>query len=317
MVEKVLMIVGPTAVGKTSLSIKLAQHFNGQVISGDSMQVYQNLNIGTAKVTAEEMQGVRHYLLDEIPITERFSVADFKNKTQQAIQKIYMDNALPILVGGTGFYLQSFIDNYHFGKDAYASTDKLIREKYYQFAEENGKQALWEKLNEIDPDAASKIPIANTVRIIRALEVYEKTGKLFSQQKDHPDENYDFLIIGLNTNRKILYERINERVDIMMNDGLLEEAKYLFENGGLDLPSGKGIGYKEFYPYFEGKESLQNCISNVKKNSRHYAKRQLTWFRNKMNVNWFDLVQNFDEDYNKIIKLVTRWLKENKNGEMA
>lgn len=308
MIQKVLMIVGPTAVGKTTLSINLAQRFNGEIISGDSMQIYKNLDIGTAKINPDEMQGIKHYMLDEISIDQRFSVADFISKTKLAIQKIVQDNALPFLVGGTGFYLQSLIDEYQFGKDKYE--DESLRNKYQQFAKQNGNQALWDKLNQIDPDAAQKIPIGNQRRIIRALEVYQKTGNKFSQQTDHATGEFDYLIIGLNTKRSILYQRINQRVDQMMSQGLLDEAKYLYENGGLALPSGKGIGYKEFYPYFEGKADLASCVDLVKKNSRHYAKRQLTWFRNKMQVNWFDLVTNFDQDYTKIVKLVEKWMEE-------
>lgn len=310
MAQKVLMIVGPTAVGKTTLSIKLAQKFNGQVVSGDSMQVYQKLDIGTAKVTTEEMQGIPHYLLDEIPIDQRFSVADFIDRTKKAISKIAAQDALPMLVGGTGFYLQSLIDDFHLGNDQYQ--DDHLRNQLHQYAEEHGQQALWDRLDQIDPVAAAKIPVTNERRVIRALEVFEKTGKKFSVQRDHANDTYDFLIIGLNTERTVLYERINHRVDLMVKDGVLDEARYLYENGGSKLPAGKGIGYKEFYPYFEHQASLEGCIAKVKQNSRHYAKRQLTWFRNKMDVHWFDLVQNFDTDYPRIIELVEKWLKEKK-----
>lgn len=307
MAQKILMIVGPTAVGKTALSVKIAQKFNGQIISGDSMQVYQKLDIGTAKVTAEEMQGITHYMLDEIPVTQRFSVADFTNKTKKLITEISYKKALPILVGGTGFYLQSLVDDFHFGKDQYSN--EKVRDELHQFALENGQQKLWDKLNQIDPDAAQKIPVTNEQRVVRALEVYLKTGQKFSKQNDQSNDDYDFLIIGLNTDRQLLYQRINLRVDQMMDQGLLKEARYLYDQGGLKLPAGKGIGYKEFYPYFENQCSLKQSIDKVKQNSRHYAKRQLTWFRNKMDVQWFDLVQNFDEDYLKINQLVTEWLK--------
>lgn len=308
MTQKVLMIVGPTAVGKTALSIKLAKKFNGEIISGDSMQVYRNLNIGTAKITSSEMEGVKHYLLSDIDVHQRFSVAEFKQRTQAIITKIQGKNALPILVGGTGFYLQSFVDDFHFGNDEYLNDS--IRKSLMDFSVENGEKALWDKLNAVDPKAAQKIPVNNKRRIIRALEVYLKTGKLFSEQVDHQNSNYNFLIIGLNTDRQKLYQRINQRVDQMMEDGLLAEAEYLYDQGGVFLPSGKGIGYKEFYPYFEHQKTLAECIDEVKKNSRHYAKRQLTWFRNKMDVHWFDLVSNFDEDFEKIINLVSTWLEE-------
>lgn len=310
MAQKVLMVVGPTAVGKTALSIKLAQKFNGQVVSGDSMQVYQKLDIGTAKVTSREMQGIPHYLLDEIPISQRFSVADFVDRAKTAITKIAAQDALPILAGGTGFYLQSLIDDFHFGSDHYQ--DDCLRNQLHQFAIKYGQKALWNQLNQIDSAAAAKIPITNERRVIRALEVFAKTGKKFSVQNDHSNHVYDFLIIGLNTERKVLYERINHRVDLMVKEGVLDEARYLYENGGSKLPAGKGIGYKEFYPYFEHQASFEECIVNVKQNSRHYAKRQLTWFRNKMDVHWFDLVQNFEIDFPQIIELVGKWLKEKK-----
>lgn len=312
--QKILMIVGPTAVGKTALSIRLAQKFNGQVVSGDSMQVYQKLDIGTAKITNEEMQGIPHYLLDEIPIDQRFSVADFIDRTKKVISKIATQDALPMLVGGTGFYLQSFVDDFHFGNDQYQ--DDRLRSQLHQYAQEYGQQALWKRLDLVDSVAAAKIPVANERRIIRALEVFEKTGKKFSVQSDHANNAYDFLIIGLNTRRSLLYERINHRVDLMVKDGVLDEARYLYENGGGKLPAGKGIGYKEFYPYFEHQATLEECIAKVKQNSRHYAKRQLTWFHNKMNVHWFDLVQNFDADYPRIIELVEKWLKEKNNEKM-
>ena len=274
------------------------------------MQVYQKLDIGTAKVTTEEMQGIPHYLLDEIPIDQRFSVADFIDRTKKAISKIAAQDALPMLVGGTGFYLQSLIYYFDFGNDQYQ--DDHLRNQLHQYAEEHGQQALWDRLDQIDPVAAAKIPVTNERRVIRALEVFEKTGKKFSVQRDHANDTYDFLIIGLNTERAVLYERINHRVDLMVKDGVLDEARYLYENGGSKLPAGKVIGYKEFYPYFKHQASLEECIAKVKQNSRHYAKRQLTWFRNKMDVHWFDLVQNFNMDYPRIIELVEKWLKEKK-----
>lgn len=314
MTQKVLMIVGPTAVGKTALSIKIAQKYHGQIISGDSMQVYQGLDIGTAKVTKQEMQGIPHYLIDELPINQRFSVAEFIEKTKNMIVQIQSQNSLPIIVGGTGFYLQSLIDNFHFGSDRYL--DDSFRVQSHQYAIEHGKRALWDCLFKVDPIAAQKIPVANERRVIRALEVFQKTGKRFSSQQDHASSQYDFLILGLNTERSLLYQRINQRVDIMVQKGVVNEARRLYLNGGLSLPAGKGIGYKEFYPYFDHQATLEECIEKVKQNSRHYAKRQLTWFRNKMNVNWFDLVQHFNSDFQKINYRVTQWLKENNDGKM-
>ena len=306
MTQKLLLIVGPTAVGKTSLSIELAQKFNGEIISGDSMQVYRKLDVGTAKVTAEEMQGVKHYMLDINEIDERFSVADFIQLCQTDIATIAQNEALPIIAGGTGFYLHALLNDFHLGQDSYDEQIKN-RLKWHQFAKEHGKQKLWDKLAQIDAKAAAKIPVQNEQRIVRALEVYEKTGKLFSSQADQKNQEFDPLVIGLTTERALLYERINQRVELMVQNGLLDEARYLYENGGEKLPAGKGIGYKEFYPYFSGDISLTEAIETAQKNSRHYAKRQLTWFRNKMDVNWFDIVQH-PEQRGQIDDLVADWL---------
>lgn len=314
MTQKVLMIVGPTAVGKTTLSIELAKKYHGQIISGDSMQVYQGLDIGTAKITKPEMQGIPHYLMDILSVNQRFSVADFIEKTRVAITQIHSQNALPMIVGGTGFYLQSLIDNFHFGHDQYS--DDTLRIKLHQFAEKYGKQALWNRLFQVDSVAAQKIPVNNERRVIRALEVFQKTGKRFSSQQDCASSQYDFFILGLNTERSLLYQRINQRVDEMVKKGVIDEAYSLYLNGGLSLPAGKGIGYKEFYPYFEHRATLEECIEKVKQNSRHYAKRQLTWFRNKMDVHWFDLVQHYDIDLEKINCMITKWLKEDNNEKM-
>ena len=255
---KVVAIVGPTAVGKTALSLRVAQKFGGEVISGDSMQVYRGLDIGTAKATTEERSLVPHHLIDVKDIHDRFSVADFKVAAEREIER--------------------------------------------------GKQFVWEQLNERDPAAAAKIPVANLRRVIRALEVIEKTGALFSTQPQPPAKN-DFLIIGLTTQRPVLYQRINQRVDQMVANGLLEEAKWLYDQGGENEQAGKGIGYRELFPYFAGTVSRQEALEKIKLDSRHYAKRQLTWFRNQMTVHWFDLVsqQNTTEE---IEALINGWLKK-------
>lgn len=308
MAQKIVLIVGPTAVGKTALSVQLAQKFNGQIISGDSMQVYQGLDIGTAKVTPEEMDGVKHYLIDENRIDERFSAADFTQKCRQDVKLIAQAGCLPIIAGGTGFYLQALLDNFQLGADQY-DENEVIRKKWEAYLAEHGSQALLEQLTNIDPKAAAKIPVNNPRRMIRALEVYEQTGQLFSEQNDLKSDEFESLVIGLTTNRKLLYERINLRVDLMMEQGLLAEAKMLYEKGGADLPAGKGIGYKEFYPYFAGEITLEEAVELVKRNSRRYAKRQLTWFRNKMEVQWFDLVQD-PSQVHEIETMIEKWLKE-------
>lgn len=294
--RKIILIVGPTAVGKTKLSIELAQKFDGEIISGDSMQVYRNLDIGTAKVTAGEMKGIPHHLIDIRDIDEQYTAADFIAEAKSKIEEISNRGKMPVIAGGTGFYLQVLLDNFKLGSDDNIIENKEdIRNELQGYLEKNGAKKLWERLEKIDPVAASKIPIGNSRRVIRALEVYYRTGKLFSEQNDQKTSEYDPLIIGLTTDRALLYERINQRVDIMIENGLLDEAKYLFEKGNMELSAAKGIGYKEFYEYFEGKISLDDAIALVKRNSRRYAKRQLTWFRNKMDVNWFDIIQNPEE----------------------
>lgn len=290
---KVIGIVGPTAVGKTALSIQLAQDLNGEIISGDSMQVYRKLNIGTAKVTEDEMQGVPHHLINIRQIDERFSVADFQKRANQSITDISNRHKLPIVVGGTGFYIQALTENLALGADHFDDQSDLIRQKWQQIADRQGAQYVWNYLNQRDSRAAAKIPVQNVRRTIRAIEVIEKTGHLFSDQRQTKSQN-EFYLIGLNTDRAVLYERINQRVDQMMEDGLLTEARWLFDHNGESYQSGKGIGYREFFPYFKGQISLERAVAKVKQDSRHYAKRQLTWFRNKMIVHWFDLVSGQD-----------------------
>jgi len=304
--EKVLAIVGPTAVGKTALSIELAKKYHGEIISGDSMQVYRGLDIGTAKVTAQEKQGIVHHLIDIRNIDERFSVADFVSLSQKLISEINRRGHLPIIVGGTGFYLNALLDGLTLGGDSY-DQNETVRNKWREFAAQNGHEALWQKLHKVDPEAAAKIPVSNERRIIRALEVFERTGKKISSQEIKPDSRYDALVIGLNTEREVLYNRINQRVDLMMKAGLEQEARTLFTEGGFNFQAGKGIGYRELFPYFEEKAPLIDAVNDIKLDSRHYAKRQLTWFRNKLDVNWFNLVQNPDE-IQKIKETVADWL---------
>lgn len=306
MAQKVLLIVGPTAVGKTDLSIKLAKKLNGEIISGDSMQVYRGLDIGTAKITEDEMDGIPHHLIDHKNSDERYSVAEFTEESRQAISEITSRGKLPIIVGGTGFYLQALLDNFQLGTNN--DDDLGLRGELQEHAKQVGSQAIWQELNVLDPDAALKIPVNNTLRVIRALEVIQKSNQLFSTQDDHKTNEFDPFIIGLTTDRSVLYERINQRVDLMILSGLIEEAKWLFDQKIDDLPAGKGIGYKELYPYFEGSQTLNEATELIKRNSRRYAKRQLTWFRNKMTVNWFDLIEH-PKQINEIEKQAADWLK--------
>ncbi|ANZ62167.1 tRNA dimethylallyltransferase [Secundilactobacillus paracollinoides] len=304
--KKLMAIIGPTAVGKTALSIKLAQVFNGEVISGDSMQVYQGLDIGTAKITADEKQGVPHYLIDIKQPNERYSVADFVASAQQLIDEITARGHVPMIVGGTGFYLKALLYDMTLGGDTYEPSE-AVRQKWHQYATIRGQQALWDHLASIDPDAAEKIPVSNERRVVRALEVYDRTGELFSKQSSGTKLRYDPLIIGLNTDRVLLYQRINQRVDQMLDEGLEREARQLFDAGGQDWQSGKGIGYREFFPYFEHQQPKQETVEQIKQDTRHYAKRQLTWFRHQVPVTWFDIVQH-PEQLPTIQDTVSQWL---------
>ncbi|PWG00995.1 tRNA (adenosine(37)-N6)-dimethylallyltransferase MiaA [Levilactobacillus bambusae] len=301
---KVLAVVGPTAVGKTGLAIQIANKFNGEIISGDSMQIYRGLDIGTAKATSEEQAAAKHWLIDIADVHDRYSAADFTTQAADKISDITNRGKLPIIAGGTGFYLQALLDGMQLGGDAY--TDGAVREKWLNVARREGNQMVWNRLNSLDPVAATKIPVKNVRRTVRALEVIETTGHLFSDQQDEAGA-YDSLIIGLNTDRARLYSRINERVEMMFRNGLLQEAKWLYDQGGVALPAGKGIGYREFQDYFEGHGELNDVVEKIKLDSRHYAKRQLTWFRNKTAATWFDLVQQ-PETVTEIEALVSHWL---------
>lgn len=303
--KKVLVIAGPTAVGKTSLSIQLAKTFAGEVISGDSMQIYRQLDIGTAKVTEEEKEGVSHHLIDICDIGDRYSAADFQKQGRQKITEICNRGHLPIIVGGTGLYIQSLLYDYQLGATQKEQDDKL-RHKYEVFAENEGPQALFELLEKKDPLAAKKIHMNNQRKIIRALEVKEKTGRSIIAPEKAPKPLYDSFMIGLTTDRSLLHARINTRVDDMIQNGLVTEAELVKKYP--DSQAAKGIGYKEFFPYFAKERSLAETTDLIKRNSRRYAKRQLTWFNNRMFFHWFDLLQE-PQEIAQIKKEVAQWLE--------
>lgn len=309
---KLLVIAGPTAVGKTALSIELAKHFNGEIISGDSLQVYKKLDIGTAKVTDNEKAGIPHYLIDVKEPSESYSAYEFKMSAEEKINEISNKNGLPIVAGGTGMYIQSLLFDFQLGSNEADDEARLIREKWEAFALKEGKEKLWHYLDKIDPLAAKSIHMNNEKRVIRAIEVFEKTGiSILNQQgidfKDLSQSRYDVKIIGLEADRDVLYARINQRVDLMMTQGLLEEARYVYELG--EVQAVQGIGYKEFFPYFRGDLELEDSIEIVKQHSRQYAKRQLTWFKNRMTVEWYDMIKE-PHVKNNIIEEVTEWLKK-------
>ncbi|MBO1101836.1 tRNA (adenosine(37)-N6)-dimethylallyltransferase MiaA [Enterococcus hirae] len=303
--EKVLVIVGPTAVGKTALSVELAKKFNGEIISGDSLQVYKKLDIGTAKIKTSEMEGIPHHLIDIIEPNETYSVADFQKAGRKLITEITERGRLPMIVGGTGLYIQSLLYDFQLGAKEESVT--AVRKKYEELAETLSKKELWEYLKTKDPLAAEKIHWNNQRKVIRALEVFEVTGYSITTPQEEPARLYDYCMIGLNTERALLYQRINQRVDSMLEEGLLEEVRFVYELG--EVQASQGIGYKEFYPYFKGEESLENVVEQLKMNSRRYAKRQLTWFRNRLDAHWFDLLAE-SSSMEQIDQLIRTWLEE-------
>lgn len=304
--QKLLVIIGPTAVGKTKLSIEMAKRYNGEIISGDSMQIYRGMDIGTAKIKVEEMEGIPHHLIDIKEPDENFSVAEFQQLVRTKIAEITAKGKLPIIAGGTGLYIQSVIYDYQFSE---APADEAFRLQLEEKAKEIGNEALHLELTKIDPESANQIHPNNVRRVIRALEIYHCTGKIMSdyQNNQQPDLLYETALIGLTMEREKLYERINARVEIMLSEGLLEEVSMLHKQGLRDCQSIQAIGYKEIYDYLDGKVSFDDAVESLKQNSRRYAKRQLTWFRNKMAVKWFDMTDV--ADLSKKIKEISQYVE--------
>lgn len=300
MKNKVIAIVGPTAVGKTKLSIEVAKRFSGEVISGDSMQVYRGMDIGTAKITKEEMQGITHYMIDMKDPDEPFSVADFQQYVTHYIDIISKKNKLPTLVGGSGLYVQAALYSYNF--PTYKRDEEVVEKLENEIAA-FGIEPLYKRLQEIDPKQAAKIHPNNYRRVVRALEIYETTGKRMSDfQQQVKESPFDVKLIGLEMQRDELYKRINHRVDMMMERGLINEVKKLYQKGYTHEQSMQAIGYKEFIPYFKGEKTLEEAVETLKQNSRRYAKRQYTWFRNKMDVVWYDVSNGaINEKFRKIL----------------
>ena len=270
---KIIAVVGPTAVGKTALGIELAKRFNGEIISGDSQQVYRHLDIGTAKATLEEQAEAPHHLIDVREVDEAYSAYDFVKEASAAIEDITSRGKLPIIVGGTGLYLQSLLEGYHLGGQVNQEEVLAYRQELEQLAD----AVLFDKIAEQDIE----IPELNRRRAIRALEL-----ATFGQDLENKETPYDALLIGLNDDRQVLYERINHRVDVMVEKGILDEAKWLYDNHR-DVQAARAIGYKELFPYFAGQASLEESVDKLKQNTRRFAKRQLTWFRNRMSVSFY------------------------------
>ncbi|WP_342559244.1 tRNA (adenosine(37)-N6)-dimethylallyltransferase MiaA [Metasolibacillus sp. FSL K6-0083] len=281
----VVAIIGPTASGKTALSIRLAKLIDGEIINGDSMQVYKGLDIGTAKITAAEMEGIPHHLLDIKEPTDRFSVAEYQQLVRAKIAEIATRGKVPIIVGGTGLYVQSVLYDFQFIKE---EVNEEARTSYYKELEKNGPDAMHAKLAALDAETASMIHPNNTRRVIRALEMLELSGTSKAAEEHNRGHIplYNHLIIGLDMEREKLYERINLRVDLMIQQGLEQEVRGLYDAGIRDVQAMKAIGYKELCAYFDGLLSYEDAVQQIKQNSRRYAKRQLTYFRNKMEVHW-------------------------------
>ena len=309
--EKPLVILtGPTAVGKTALSVALAKAIGGEIISADSMQVYRHMDIGSAKVTPEEMEGVPHYLIDVLEPGQEFNVVVFQELAKQAAAKIYSRGHIPIVVGGTGFYIQALVYDIDFTEN---DEDTAFRRTLEEQAKREGAEALYERLRAVDPESCESIHAHNIKRVIRAIEFYEKTGKKISEHNREQRQNdspYNFAYFVLNDDRERIYERINGRVDLMMAQGLVEEVRALRESGcRKDMVSMQGLGYKELLSYLEGETSLEEAVYLIKRDTRHFAKRQLTWFRREKEVIWVDKTV-FDYDSQKILNFMQDFLRE-------
>lgn len=299
MKKPMIVLTGPTAVGKTALSIKLAKAINGAIISADSMQVYKYMDIGSAKIMPEEMEGVTHYLIDELMPEDEFNIVRFQNMAKKALNEIYSNNQIPIITGGTGFYIQGLLYDIDFNKQ---DADETFRQKMKKYLEEHGAHELHELLKEIDHESYIGIHENNVKRVIRALEYYHITKQPISEhnkkeaQKESP---YNFIYFVLNDDRKNLYKRIEKRVDIMVDNGLLDEVKSLKEMGyHRDMVSMQGLGYKEILDYLDGKTSFEEAVDIIKKETRHFAKRQITWFKRERDVVWLDKDKyNYDEQH--------------------
>ena len=283
--KPMIILTGPTAAGKTELSIKLAEAVGGEIISADSMQVYKKMNIGTAKIMPEEMDGIPHYLVDELEPDEEFHVVRFQQMAKRAAEKIYEKGKIPIVVGGTGFYIQALLYDIDFSEE---DADRGYRDRLKKLAEEKGNGYLHRMLAEVDPESAQAVHEHNIQRVIRAVEFYEKTGtkiSMHNEQERTKESRYNFVYFVLTHERKILYDRINQRVDRMIEAGLIDEVRQLACEGYTkDMVSMQGIGYKEVFDYLEGKQDLAETAERIKKDTRHFAKRQLTWFRREKEV---------------------------------
>ena len=302
--KPLIILTGPTAVGKTKLSIELAKAVNGEIISADSMQVYKHMDIGSAKIKKEEMCGVLHHLIDVLEPDEEFHVVRFQEMAKQAMEEIYAKGKVPILAGGTGFYIQAVVKDIDFSKETEKSP---VREELEKLAEEKGCEYLHERLQQVDPKSAEKIHANNVKRVIRALEYFELTGKpisLHNEEEAAKESPYNVAYFVLNDVRERLYERIDARVDAMLQEGLVEEVSGLAKKGYTkDMVSMQGLGYKEILSYLDGSYTLDEAVYILKRDTRHFAKRQLTWFKREKDVIWVNK-QDFHYEENEILNYI-------------
>ena len=299
---KVIVICGPTASGKTSLSISLAKKINGEIVSCDSMQIYKEMDIGSAKPTVEEMQEIKHYLVDFVSPEKRYSVSEYKEDASKAIEEIINKGKTPIIVGGTGLYLNSLIYNIQYNE---MEVDLNYRRELEKEAEEYCLEVLYNRAKEIDPEAMEKVSANDKKRITRVLEIYNATGrnKTELEKKSRKEVPYNYLIFGINMERSILYDRINKRVDIMLEQGLIEEVKNLI-NKYSNMPTAmQGLGYKEVKEFLDGNISKEEMIEKIKMETRRYAKRQITWFKRIKNIIWLDGLNKTEENVNSIMEV--------------
>ncbi len=309
MKRKAVVVVGATASGKTALGIYIAKKYNGDVISADSMQIYKGMNIATAKPDSDEMDGIKHHLIDFLDVTENYSVSAYCDDAIKTFNFIVNSGKLPVIVGGTGLYIDSFLSNTQFLNNA---TSTVVKEQLQKEFNENGIEVLYNELCEIDPKAAENIHPNNTVRVLRALELYRTTGKTLTQQNEDShniESDIEPLYIGIGySDREMLYDRINRRVDIMLEKGLLQEAKTFYEQNP-SKTAVNAIGYKELKPFLDGILPIEDCVENLKRETRHYAKRQITWFKRNKNINWLyaDLM-SYDELLGKVDELIEDFL---------
>ena len=297
---KVIVVIGPTSVGKTKMGVELAKVMNGEIISGDSMQIYKGMDIGTAKVTFEEMEGITHHCIDIINPTDSFSVKDFQDTVRKKIKEITSRGKLPIIVGGTGLYIKAALYDYEFSETQ--DNHDVFREKYKEYSNEE----LYQHLKDIDLESAKELHPNNRQRVLRAIEIYEETGQRKSDILEAQQHIclYDAYFVGLTLERDVLYQRINQRVDLMKDMGLEQEVTDLYYQGlKRDYQSMKAIGYKEWFDYFEGHISKDEVYENIKKHSRQYAKRQYTWFKNQFDVHWYEVnLECFQETLKAVLK---------------